>query len=164
MPSRRSAPTLKVGRDSAAITASDAARTPIARAVRTATAAEYTPASDQEDAMMQTLARPELQALADRLQDAFTRRDPGALVACHAKEGVVESPMFATLRGRMAIEEAQRAFFTAFPDATMTVDATVIDPPYVAVFSTMHATHVNAFFGLPGTGRHIDFRMSRLLR
>jgi steroid delta-isomerase-like uncharacterized protein len=114
--------------------------------------------------MTQTLARAELQALADRLQDAFTRRDPVALSACHATEGVVESPMFATLRGRMAIEEAQRAFFTAFPDATMTVDATVIDPPYVAVFSTMHATHVNAFFGLPGTGRHIDFRMSRLLR
>jgi steroid delta-isomerase-like uncharacterized protein len=114
--------------------------------------------------MMQTLARPELQALADRLQDAFTRRDSAAIAACHTLESVVESPMFATLRGRMAIEEAQRAFFTAFPDATMTVDATVIDPPYVAVFSTMHATHVNAFFGLPGTGRHIDFRMSRLLR
>ena len=101
--------------------------------------------------MTQTLGRAELQAVSDRLQDAFTRRDPVAFAACHTLEGVVESPMFATLRGRKAIEEAQRAFFTSFPDATMTVDATVIDPPYVAVFATMHATHVNEFFGLPGT-------------
>lgn len=114
--------------------------------------------------MTQTLGRAELQAASDRLLDAFMRRDPFAFAACHTPEGVVESPMFATLRGRKPIEEAQRAFFTAFPDATMTIDATVIDPPYVAVFATMHATHVNEFFGLPGTGRHIEFRVSRLLK
>ena len=28
----------------------------------------------------------------------------------------------------------------------------------------MNATHVNEFFGLPGTGKHIEFRLSRLLR
>jgi predicted ester cyclase len=114
--------------------------------------------------MTQTLGRAELQAVSDRLQNAFARRDPVALAACHTLEGVVESPMFATLRGRPAIEEAQRAFFTSFPDATMTVDATVIDPPYVAVFATMHATHVNEFFGLPGTGRQFDVRVSRLFK
>ena len=114
--------------------------------------------------MTQTLARAELQAASDRLQEAVNRRDPVAFAACYASDGVVESPMFATLRGRTAIEEAQRAFLTAFPDVTMTVDATVIDPPCIAVFSTMHATHGNEFFGLPGTGRHIDVRMSRLLR
>src|SRR5262245_25663110 len=134
MPSRRSAPTLNTGRDSAAITASDAATTPIARALRTATAAEYTPASDQEDAMMQTLTRAELQAVSDRLQDAFRRRDAIGMAACHTLDGVVESPMFATLRGRKAIEEAHRAFFTSFPDATMTVNAIVVDPPHVALF------------------------------
>jgi predicted ester cyclase len=114
--------------------------------------------------MTQTLARAELQAVSDRLQDAFTRRDPVALAACYTPDGVAESPMFATLRGRKAIEEAQRAFFTSFPDATMTIDATVIDPPYVAVFSTVHGTHGNEFFGLPGTGRHVDARFSRLLK
>jgi predicted ester cyclase len=114
--------------------------------------------------MTQTLSRSELQAVSDRLQDAHTQRDPVAFAACYATEGVVESPMFATLRGRVAIEEAQRAFFTAFPDATMTVDATVNDPPYVAVFGTMHATHGNEFFGLPATGRHVDVRFSRLLK
>jgi steroid delta-isomerase-like uncharacterized protein len=114
--------------------------------------------------MTQTLGRAELQAVSDRLQDAFTRRDPAALAACHTPDGVVESPMFATLRGRKAIEDAQRAFFTSFPDVTTTIDATVIDPPYVAVFVTMHATHGNEFFGLPATGRHIDVRVSRLFK
>ena len=46
----------------------------------------------------------------------------------------------------------------------MTIDATVVDAPNVAVFATMHATHVNEFFGLPGTGRHIEVRVSRLLK
>jgi predicted ester cyclase len=114
--------------------------------------------------MTQTLSRAELQAVTDRLQDAFTRRDPVALAACHTPGGIVESPMFATLRGRKAIEDAQRAFFTAFPDATWSIDTTVIDPPHVAMFVTVNATHVNEFFGLPGTGRHIEFRLSRLLR
>ena len=114
--------------------------------------------------MPHTVGRAELQAVSDRLHDAFTRRDPVAIAACHTPDGVVESPMFATLRGRKAIEDAQRAFFTAFPDATWTIDATVIEAPYVAVFSTMHATHGNEFFGLPATGRHIDVRVSRLFK
>ena len=114
--------------------------------------------------MTQTLGRAELQAVSDRLHDAFTRRDPVAIAACHTPEGVVESPMFATLRGRKAIEDSQRAFFSSFPDAATTIEATVIDPPHIAVFLTMSATHVNEFFGLPGTGKHIEFRLSRLLR
>jgi predicted ester cyclase len=114
--------------------------------------------------MTQALTRAELQAALDRLQEAFNRRDPVAIAARHTLDGIIESPMFATLRGRKAIEEAQQAFFTSFPDAATTVNATLIDPPHVAVFLTMHATHVNEFFGLPGTGRRIEVRMARLLR
>jgi steroid delta-isomerase-like uncharacterized protein len=110
------------------------------------------------------MTRAELQVVSDRFQEAFKRRDTGTLAAFYSLDGVVESPMFATLRGRKAIEDAQRAFFSSFPDATITVDATVIDPPHIALFATMTATHVNEFFGLPGTGRHVDFRMCRLLR
>jgi predicted ester cyclase len=114
--------------------------------------------------MTQDMTRADLQSVSDRLQEAFKRRDPVGIAGFHTPDGIVESPMFATLRGRKAIEEAQRAFFTSFPDATWTIDATVIDPPYVAMFVTMNATHMNEFFGLPGTGRHIEFRLCRLLR
>jgi predicted ester cyclase len=114
--------------------------------------------------MMQTLTRADLQAVADRFQEALTRRDPVAIAAFHSPDGIVESPMFATLRGRKAIEDAQRAFFASFPDAANRIDATVIDPPHIAIFVTMNATHVNEFFGLAGTGRHIEFRLCRLLQ
>jgi steroid delta-isomerase-like uncharacterized protein len=114
--------------------------------------------------MTQPLTRADLQAVSDRYLEAFERRDPIALAALHTPNGIVESPMFATLRGRKAIEDAQRAFFASFPDAATSVEATVVDPPHIAMFLTMNATHVNEFFGLPGTGRHIEFRLSRLLR
>jgi predicted ester cyclase len=69
--------------------------------------------------------------------------------------------MYGTLVGRPAIEDAYRAFFTSFPDATFEVEHVVIEPPDIAVFSAVTATHVNEFFGLPGTNRRIDFRGSR---
>ena len=40
----------------------------------------------------------------------------------------------------------------------------VVEPPDIAILATLTATHVNAFFGLPGTGRRIDFRLVRLLQ
>jgi steroid delta-isomerase-like uncharacterized protein len=110
------------------------------------------------------MTRAEFQAIVDRFQQAFDRRDPVALASFHTEDGVVESPMFATLRGRKAIEDSQRAFFLAFPDAAQTIDQVVIDPPHIALFATMQATHVNEFFGLPGTGRRIEFRGGRLFR
>jgi len=100
--------------------------------------------------MTQPMTRADLQAVSDRYLDAFKRRDPIAIAAFHTPEGIVESPMFATLRGRKAIEDAQRAFFASFPDAATSLEATVVDPPHVAMFLTMNATHVNEFFGLPG--------------
>ncbi len=106
--------------------------------------------------MTQPMTRADLVVVSDRYLDAVT--------AFHTPEGIVESPMFATLRGRKAIEDAQRAFFASFPDAATSLEATVVDPPHVAMFLMMNATHVNEFFGLPGTGRHIEFRLSRLLR
>ncbi len=109
------------------------------------------------------MKRDELTALVERYLDAWTRKEPDAIAKYHAADGVAESPMYATLRGRQAIEEAARAFFTSFPDATQTIEATIVDPPYAATFSKVNATHVNEFFGLPGTGRRIEFRNARLL-
>jgi len=106
--------------------------------------------------------RAELQALADRFVAALKRLDSEAMAACHAVNGVAESPMYATLKGRQAIEDAYRAFMTSFPDATPDVETVLIDPPCVAIFATMNATHVNEFFGLPGTNRRIEFQIAWL--
>jgi steroid delta-isomerase-like uncharacterized protein len=112
--------------------------------------------------MEAVMTRAELQAIIERYMETWHRRDASALARCHAEAAVVESPMYATLRGRQAIEDAYRAFFTSFPDAMSTVNAIVIDPPRIAMFTTVHATHTNDFFGLPGTNRRIEFKNSRL--
>src|SRR5262249_23890640 len=72
-------------------------------------------------------------------------------------------PMYGVRTGREAIQESYRAFFTSFPDVTSSIDAIVIEPPRIAAFTTLSATHVNEFFGLPGTNRRIEIRMSRLI-
>ena len=113
---------------------------------------------------MAVVARAELKAIVERFAETWQRRDPSGLAQHHAPEGVAESPMYATLRGRKAIEDAYRAFFTSFPDATIIVENIVVDPPYVVMFTTCNATHQNDFFGLPGTNRHVEFRLSRLMK
>jgi predicted ester cyclase len=113
---------------------------------------------------MAAVARAELNVVVHRFLDALRRRDPSGLAGCHALDAVAESPMFATVKGRKAIEDAYCAFFTSFPDATFDDEHIIVDPPHVATFATVNATHQNDFFGLPGTNRHVDFRIARLLR
>jgi len=110
------------------------------------------------------VTRAELQTTFERYMEIWKRRDPVALAAYHAPDGIVESPMYQTRRGRKEIEDAYRAFFTSFPDATQTVETLVIDPPQVAIFSTINGTHVNEWFGMPGTNRRIEIRHARLVQ
>jgi len=108
------------------------------------------------------MTRSEVQALVDQWLKAWNDHDPAALAALHALDGVVESPMFDTHRGRRAIEDVYRAFFTAFRETQAIVDAVVIDPPRFAVFATVHAIHVNEIFRLPATHKHAQFSLARL--
>ena len=113
---------------------------------------------------MAVATRSELQTFFERYMETWKRRDPVALAAYYAEDCIVESPMYQTRRGRKEIEEAYRAFLTSFPDAAHVVEAVVIDPPRIAIFTTINATHVNDFFGLPGTNRKIEIRHSRLFQ
>ena len=109
------------------------------------------------------MAQDALHAVVDRYVETWKSRDPVAIARFHAADAVAESPMYATLRGRQAIEDAARAFFTSFPDATLELDAVLVDGPRVALFTTVNATHINEFFGMAGTNRHIEFRNARLM-
>jgi len=113
---------------------------------------------------MATLTHTDLRAVVNRFINVQQERDPVALAQFHTLDAVAESPMYGTLVGRPAIEDAYRAFYLSFPDATFEIDGIVIEPPNIAVFATATATHVNEFFGLPGTNRRIDFRASRLFQ
>ena len=113
---------------------------------------------------MATITHADLRAVVERYVKVQERRDPAELTEFHTPNGIVESPMYGTLVGRPAIEEAWRAFFKSFPDATFEIEHVIIEPPDMAVFAAVTATHVNEFFGLPGTNRRIDFRGARLMR
>ena len=105
-----------------------------------------------------------IRTLVERFLETWDQKDAVAAAAFHALDGVAESPMYGTLQGRQAIEHGYRAFFKSFPDATNQIEAIVIEPPQVALFTITTATHANDFFGLPGTGRRIDFRSGHLMR
>jgi steroid delta-isomerase-like uncharacterized protein len=109
------------------------------------------------------MTRTEIEAFIERHFASLTRHDVGALAADHAEDGIVISPMFSTVEGRLAIESSYRTLFKAFPDWTMTIDDLVVEPPRAAIFSTTHATHENEFFGLPGTRRRIEFASARYM-
>jgi steroid delta-isomerase-like uncharacterized protein len=109
---------------------------------------------------MASVTRVDLQAIIEKQLEAGQRRDVAALVAYHSPDGVVESPMYGTRRGLAEIEESYRAFFKSFPDAQLVVEFLVVDPPNVAACMTLGATHSAEFFGLPGTSKHVDFRMA----
>jgi uncharacterized protein (TIGR02246 family) len=113
--------------------------------------------------MTVVMTRADLEALVEHRAEALRHHDPMALARLHTEDAVVESPMFATLHGRQAIEQSYRALFSAFPDLDGTTDAVVVDPPRVAVFTAFSATHVGDIFGLPGTHRRIHFTVSHLL-
>ena len=113
---------------------------------------------------MPELTRDDLQAIVERHLDTWQRHDVPALVAFHSADGTVESPMYGTRRGRAEIEEAYRAFFKSFPDARMEREAILIDPPNVAIFITVAATHGDEFFGLPATNKRLDIRSARFMQ
>jgi len=110
---------------------------------------------------MAELTRADLRSLVERNLDAWQRHDVAALVASHAPDAIVESPMFGTRRGRTELEESYRAFFKSFPDVTLSNDAILVDPPHVAMFTQFGGTHMDEFFGLPGTNKHVDMRVGR---
>ncbi len=104
------------------------------------------------------MTREEIQALFDRLQDAVSRRDVEALTNLHAEDGVVESLMAGTVKGRAAIGDVYRAWFAAFPDVTVTTDRLVIDGDGAVMVSTVAGTHRGGFMGLPPS--HKPFRVA----
>jgi steroid delta-isomerase-like uncharacterized protein len=112
---------------------------------------------------MATLARAELQTIIDRFMDVQRRGDAAGLAAFHTEDGIVESPMYGVRIGRPAIEAAYRAFMSSFPDFTVVLDSVIIEPPRLAAFATITATHANDFFGLAGTNRKIEMRLARLI-
>lgn len=83
----------------------------------------------------------------------------------YAEDAIVFSPIFKTLTGRAAIRRSFEEFFKLAPDYSIFPE----DPPFihegdrVAEVSTASATYADVLFGLPPTGRRIEYQIVRLL-
>jgi predicted ester cyclase len=88
-------------------------------------------------------------------QAGFLARSPDALAATHAPEGTFESPAHGVVRGREAIREIYRYWYSAFPDFMLSWGAPIIEPPRAAVFWKFEGTTTGPFFGEVRAGTRI---------
>jgi steroid delta-isomerase-like uncharacterized protein len=108
--------------------------------------------------------RDRVHSFLQRHKQALNRHDVASLMAFYAEHAVVTSPMFHTVQGSQAIEEAFRTLFTMWPDYQIEVnDALFIaEDNRAAEFGTVRATHSAELFGLPPTGEQIEYEFVRL--
>jgi steroid delta-isomerase-like uncharacterized protein len=154
-PSRRSTPTANAGGAAAAASvASSSAAAAAARVIGRSILASFRGGA---------MNRSDLQRMTEQYIAAMNRHDPVALAALYAPACHVDSPLFATLHGRDAVEASYRQWFTIFPDIEFKPESTVLDPPTAAVTTINTATHAGELLGLPPTRKKIEFRSVRLV-
>lgn len=102
------------------------------------------------------MTRDDIVSLLAAHQDAFLRRDAAALAAQHAEHGTFDGPAHPGVKGRAAIAETYKFWFTAFPDLRLTWSPPIVDGDRAAIFWSFVGTAHGPFFGVIGAGTHIE--------
>jgi len=97
----------------------------------------------------------EIVTLLEHHHAAFARHDAATLAAQHVADGTFESPAVGVVRGRQAIEQVYRYWFTAFPDMLFTWGPPIVQDDRAALFWTLEGTVEGPFFGVPNPGTHV---------
>ena len=95
--------------------------------------------------------------------DHLRARDAARLADDFAPDATVESPSIGLHRGRDAIAEGYRRWFSSFPDLEFTLDQLVVQDAAAALAFRAAGTHEREFLGLAATGKRIEFRGVLLL-
>ena len=103
------------------------------------------------------MTREEITAMFKRREEAWDAHDAAALASDHATDATVISPTGGVLEGRDDIQRIYQVWFTAFPDLRFSERDLLIDGDRVALIMTVVGTHAGDFFGLPASGRHVQF-------
>jgi hypothetical protein len=80
-------------------------------------------------------------------QAGFLARSPDQLALTHAPDGLFESPAHGVVRGRDAIRDVYRYWYSAFPDLMLTWGSPLIDAPRASLFWKFEGTATGYFFG-----------------
>ncbi|HUL73225.1 MAG TPA: ester cyclase [Vicinamibacterales bacterium] len=99
------------------------------------------------------MTREAIEDLVGAREQLWRRRDAAGLAKAHAEDGVVDSPIFGTVRGRAAIEASYAELFRGFGDSSIQLEGLIIDGDRSVQQFSWHATHTHEMFGLPATGR-----------
>jgi steroid delta-isomerase-like uncharacterized protein len=106
------------------------------------------------------MTRDDIVALFARRHDLLTRHDVQGLAALHAADGVLESPFAAGVaKGRDAIEQVYRTFFTAFSTAAIRQEQLVVDGSQAVVLLHIDGEDRGGLMGLPPTGRSFSLTL-----
>ena len=109
------------------------------------------------------MTRDDIVAFSKRRLEGFTRLDAVMLANLHAEDGVLDSPLAGGVaRGREAIEQVYRAFFTAFSTATFEQEQLLIDGDTTALLLHIHGTNSGEVMGLPPTDRPFSISLVSL--
>ncbi len=89
---------------------------------------------------------------------AENRRDLERLIDTLADDAVYEIvPLKKEWRGKVEIREFYHMLWTAMPDVKLDLRTRVADEQYVVEESHVHGTHTGQLFGIPPSGRYIEF-------
>jgi steroid delta-isomerase-like uncharacterized protein len=105
------------------------------------------------------MTRDEIASLLDRRFAALNGRDLTTLMAVHAADGVVDSPLGGHAKGLEAIRKVYEAWLASFPDALFEAEAPIVDGDRVAQVTMVNGTDMGGFMGLPPTGKRFTMPM-----
>ena len=89
---------------------------------------------------------------------AENRRDLDRLIETLADDAVYEIvPLKMRWEGKEEIREFYHMLWAAMPDVKLDLRSRVADEHYVVEESHVHGTHSGPLFGLPPSGRYIEF-------
>lgn len=89
---------------------------------------------------------------------AENRRDLERLIGTLADDAVYEIvPLKISWRGKDEIRQFYHMLWAAMPDVKLDLRSRVADEHYVVEESHVHGTHSGPLFGIPPSGRYIEF-------
>jgi steroid delta-isomerase-like uncharacterized protein len=89
---------------------------------------------------------------------AENRRDLDRLIGTLSEDAVYEIvPLKKYWRGKTEIRDFYNMLWTAMPDVKLDLRTKVADEHYVIEESHVHGTHAGPLFGIPPSGRYIEF-------
>lgn len=87
----------------------------------------------------------------------WNQGDETAIDELYTDACTLHDPMLpVTLEGRDSIRALVRAYRTAFPNLTFTVESQVAEDDFVVTRWTARGTHLRDLLGIPATGRQVE--------